>query len=250
MQVLIGGMCRSGSTFSFNISREVLLRTGRVIAAAADSFDGLISATDNDVHFMVKGHAPADTVTRGIQIGNVKCICTIRKPEDAIASSMHAFGFDLERSIVDESNWLLWYSSVYSRVLTIDYKIIDASPSAAVLLIDQFLTGGNCSIRATTLAEKYGKAVLKEKFDKLQQDDSNTTNIGFSYYDNETFFHRRHVSSVVSRPARQVISAANIDRIRVALSKYVDQEGNLKPVTEWRSNDEASLPMPSNQHVS
>ncbi len=41
--------------------------------------------------------------------------------------------------------------------------------------------------------------------------------IGFSWYDETTFFHRRHVASLDSRPAEQRLSGEQLMRIRLAL---------------------------------
>jgi hypothetical protein len=224
---------RSGSTFSFNIAREHLQRVGRVVVAVADSFDGAIWSPEG-VHSIIKGHAPADSVTRGIQTGYIRCICTIRKPEDAIASFMHTFGFDLEQLIGQAANWLAWYSRVASRVLTIQYQLIDEFPATAISLIDRYLTGDSCENRSEILAKKYSKSLLKLQLDGLQEN-SHTTNIGFSYYNKETLFHRRHISSVVSRSAEDVLSAADVQRIRTALSTYVNRNGDLRQATEWRA---------------
>jgi Sulfotransferase domain len=239
VNLLIGGMHRSGSTFSFNIAREQLSRTGPVIAAVAESFDESKSIAD-DAHYIIKSHTPTDMVTRGIREGRVKCICTIRKPEDAIASFMHAFGFDLEPMIGQALNWLSWYSSVCAEVFTIKYELIDESPVTAISLMDRYLTGATCDDRCRDLALKYAKSPLKAELDEMQED-SNTTNIGFSYYHNETLFHRRHISSVISRTASDVISDADIHRIRGALKEYVNEDGNLSIAGMWHTTDSHEL---------
>ena len=43
------------------------------------------------------------------------------------------------------------------------------------------------------LEDKYNRSSLKAKYDALINDED-TIDIGFSYYDKETFFHRRHIS--------------------------------------------------------
>jgi hypothetical protein len=218
-------MIRSGSTFSFNVARELLLRSGSVVTAFANSFGEL--SLESNSHSILKSHAPDKSVTDEVKDGTLACICTIRKPEDAILSFMQAFGFSLEHSISDVKAWLLWYSSVFDQVLTIEYEAIDALPRRVISRIDEFLTGDTCDERSCVLAEKYSKSVLKAKLDRLEQN-SNTIDLGFTYYDRDTFFHRRHISSITSQPASSTLSASEICRIRTELRAFIDAEGNFR----------------------
>ena len=225
MRVVIGGMVRSGSTFSFNIAREVLLRSGAVATASANAFPA-DWAKDSHDHFILKTHAPEPAVTQEIQAGTVVCICTLRKPEDAIASWIRAFGFDLENGIHAVKEWLAWYSTVFPQILTIDYAAIDQAPQSVIAKIEQFITGTQSVETSRALAAKYDKSVLKSRLDELR-DDTNTTNIGFSYYDKETFFHRRHISSLQSISASAALGDAEIKKIRRELAAFVDEHGEL-----------------------
>jgi hypothetical protein len=220
-------MPRSGSTFSFNVARELLFRSGSAVTAFANSFDGL--PIESSSHVILKSHAPDKNVIDEIKAGTLACICTIRKPEDAVASLIGAFGFSLEHSISDLNAWLSWYSSVLKHVLTIEYEAMDELPHNVISRIDEFLTGETSDERSSALAEKYSKSALKAKFDRLEES-SKTIDLGFTYYDNETFFHRRHVSSIVSQSASSTLSASEIWRIRTELSAFVDKEGHVKRI--------------------
>jgi hypothetical protein len=220
-------MIRSGSTFSFNIARELLLRSGSAVTAFANSFGGV--PLESSTHLILKSHAPDKSVTDEVKDGTLACICTVRKPEDAIASFMRAFGFSLEESISAVNAWLSWYSSVFKHVLTIEYEAIDEFPRNVISRIDEFLTGDTCDERSSALAEKYSKSDLKAKLDHLEQN-SNTIDLGFTYYDSETFFHRRHISSITSHSASSSLSASEISRIRTELSAFIDAGGNFKRI--------------------
>jgi Sulfotransferase domain len=220
-------MIRSGSTFSFNIARELLLRSGSAVTAFANSFGGV--PLESSTHLILKSHAPDKSVTDEVKDGTLACICTVRKPEDAIASFMRAFGFSLEESISAVNAWLSWYSSVFKHVLTIEYEAIDEFPRNVISRIDEFLTGDTCDERSSALAEKYSKSDLKAKLDRLEQN-SNTIDLGFTYYDSETFFHRRHISSITSHSASSSLSASEISRIRTELSAFIDAGGNFKRI--------------------
>jgi Sulfotransferase domain len=224
-------MIRSGSTFSFNVARELLLRSGSVVTAFANSFGEL--PLESNSHLILKSHAPDTSITDQVKDGTLACICTIRKPEDAILSFMQAFGFSLEHSISDVKAWLVWYSSVADSVLTIEYEAIDVLPRSVISRVDEFLTGDTSDERSHDLAEKYSKSALKAKLDRLEQN-SNTIDLGFTYYERDTFFHRRHISSVTSQPASSTLSASEICRIRTELNAFIDAQGNLKQIDDSR----------------
>ena len=217
MRIVIGGMVRSGSTFSFNIAREVLLRSGTVTALSANSFPSETAIREFE-HIILKTHAPELSVLQEIERGTAICICTIRKPEDAIASWIRTFGLSLDDGITNIKQWLDWYTSIAPQTLTIDYQTIDQFPERAISEIDRYITGTCMADANRALAAKYDKSTLKAALDVLPND-LNAIDIGFSYYDKETFFHRRHISSIQSRGAEIELNHAEIERIRTKLSE-------------------------------
>jgi hypothetical protein len=70
--------------------------------------------------------------------------------------------------------------------------------------------------------------VVKALTDNMKQDNPGVRDIGFSYYDVKTFYHRRHVSSIRPRLARAILSDARITAIRRRLLEFVDPHGNIK----------------------
>lgn len=229
-RVVIAGMIRSASTFSFNIAREYLKATGPVIITSGNSFPGTLGET-NDAHLLLKSHAPDEGVTSEIISGEAQCICTIRKPEDAVASWMTAFGFSLSDSISAVGAWLSWFEKVHTHVQLVDYREIDRYPVEATSRILNYLSGRADGELASKLASKYDKNTLKQKLDYMPEG-TGTTNIGFSYYDNDTFFHRRHISSLVSRVAEVELPKSSISMIRAGLAGYVNSSGDLLVANE------------------
>jgi len=49
--------------------------------------------------------------------------------------------------------------------------------------------------------------------------------IGFSFYDGQTYFHRRHVSGPRSRPARERVPTARLDYVTAALGADIAAAG-------------------------
>jgi hypothetical protein len=224
--VIIAGMYRSGSTFTYNVTRELLLNSGHVDCYAADTFDELLMHTPNQNHVLIKTHQPSDLMTRLIMHGGVKCISSTRKPEDAIASWMHVFNDGLDHSISIMSAWLHWYMPLSNRLLNIQYQTIDNFPYLATLAIQWHLFKRINPITAYKVTRKYNKKKIKDVLDTLTES-KNTQSTGFSYYDKTTFFHRKHISSIKSAPANERLTIEQIELIREKLSTFVDSSGNL-----------------------
>jgi len=224
MIVVISGMYRSGSTFSFNIVREIISYRGNVSAVYNDLLSNSLAASAEFEQLIIKCHSPDEIITGLISKKVFPCICTIRKPEDAIVSLMKAFGFEIDYGIDLVKAWLEWHQNVRDRVLNISYEQIDTDRLAAILKIQQYLNGSQDIDQARMLSEKYEKGKLKNQLDVLVRG-NDTTDTGSSYYDNLTYFHRRHISSLVSISGIAQLSNVQIERIRHQLGRFIDDDG-------------------------
>lgn len=226
MIVVIAGMYRSGSTFSFNIARESLV--GAVDVLSDNSVTEAQVARSQGRNLLVKAHLPDSGLMAMIGDGRAACICTYRKPEEAVASWMDAFGFSFEESVNTIHDWLIWHSSFNVPVLNIAYETIEDRPIRAILLIQRYLIGHIDKQQARRLRLEYDKARVKKEYDSLSESDE-TVNIGISHYNATTFFHRRHVSSVSKREISKTLNSTQIANVRQQLGKYVDAEGMYTP---------------------
>jgi hypothetical protein len=68
---------------------------------------------------------------------------------------------------------------------------------------------------------------MKQQTDALEIATPGITDLGFSYYDSRTFFHRRHVSEVRSRSAEQRLTPERLRMIRDSLATAVPAAGLL-----------------------
>lgn len=226
MIVVIAGMYRSGSTFSFNVVRESLIPLGRVECEATNSIPALRPG-NGVLHLILKSHAPDEPCTELIQRGQVRCVCTYRRPEDAIASWIHAFGSNLGEAIEMMHGWLAWHKNVAEYVLNIRYEEVDQHPLRTIILVQRWLLG-HVSVRdALRLRWKYDKRRLKAAYDRLVPGPG-VRDIGFSYFDRTTFFHRRHLASVGGRRTGNRLATDDVLRIRRALSEYLDASGDYR----------------------
>jgi hypothetical protein len=211
MIVFVAGMPRSGSTFCFNIVRELLQVDGTVHTEATLNLRSAKKNGRRAKHIIIKAHRAPVELRSAVADGSVRMICSVRAVEEAIASWMDTFDFDLEQSIEDFKGWFSMYRELQPHCLTLDYKTIENSPERAVAAI----AGVLCSGASTeALARKYSKAATAAAIADLAPGQAGVRDIGFSYYDKTTFYHRRHISSLEPRCAEATMSRNDLERIR------------------------------------
>jgi hypothetical protein len=217
MIVLIGGMYRSGSTFAFNIVREILNANG--ISTSLEKLEDAIELAEHP-NLLLKSHTPDDLTSKLIKLGGVKCICTYRKPEEAISSWMNTFGFTLEQSVEYMKQWIEWHRTVKHVVLNVPYEKIENSPFHAILDMQTYLTGRLNIASSLKLRFKYDKRRLRKIYQSLPEGQE-TESVGFSYYDKETFFHRGHISQAAHK-----LTEEQAEVVRDAFRQFSDAHGN------------------------
>lgn len=162
-----------------------------------------------------------------VRLGAVKAICTVRKPEDAIASWMETFDFGLDESINHMMAWIEMFQEIRSFALVLCYEDVDLHPFRCARRISKYICPQSSFSEAASIARKFNKAAAKAIADKIEKTSRLSTNIGFSFYDSKTFLHRRHVSSLVTRPAAERIGSADLNVIRDRLAGFIDGRGCL-----------------------
>ncbi|MCW8306057.1 hypothetical protein AruPA_03320 [Acidiphilium sp. PA] len=218
MIVFLAGMQRSGSTFAFNIAREVLAKRGTLHQQAAFDIPAELAAAGPCDHLLLKSHDMDELGINLARTGAIRVICTIRRPEDAVASFMETFGFPEAESIILIKAWLALYEKIRNVALTIDYEFLDRHPIRAARTIGRFLAPDVGWLEARAIARRHAKQTVKAMADRLDRSDPGVQDLGYSYYDQTTFFHRKHVSSLSSTAAEQRLSPAQAARIRQAFA--------------------------------
>lgn len=227
MIVIVAGMQRSGSTFAYNVVRSFLETRGGVSTFATDTLHELCREKTLTQHAVVKSHSPDEIISGLLRKNGLPCICTIRKPEDAIASWMSVFGFSLEESIVTYKQWLGWHREMHPYMLNIKYEDIDKFPYLVTRNISKYLLRQSNYIESAKICRKNNKKNIFNATNEMKIDGK--IDIGFSFYDKDTFYHRRHISSLKSRKASEVISDENLKKIRAELGIYLNSNG----VYDW-----------------
>jgi hypothetical protein len=222
--VLIAGMWRSGSTFTFNVARDVLMRRGTVHQESTTNFDTAMKRAGHADHVLVKSHGLVDPAALAGR-AELRVICSTRRVEDAYASWVEAFCWEEDRTIAIMREWLDFYEAMRGSALTLRYRQIDRMPWLSALRIGRFIAPDVTPWEAWSIARRHAKTKVKRQVDDMRPDDPGTVDVGFSYYDNATFFHRRHVSTVRSRPAETRLDAETLTRVRAALGKQAESLG-------------------------
>lgn len=230
MIVFIAGMRRSASTFSFNVVRDLLNRRGTVYQEASASLLSTIGRSGDTDHVLCKGHSADEATFRLLELGAVKIVCTVRRPEDAIASAIECFGCDLDTAVASMGEWLGMFERLRDRSLIVCYEEIDTRPWHAALRIARHVCSDWTTEEIDQIVKRYIRDNVIEFTNRLSIHDVGVCDLGYSYYDRETFFHRRHISSLASRPAVERIGADAVSYIREAFPSYIDERGDLRSV--------------------
>ena len=225
MLVFVAGMQRSGSTFSFNIARDILSARGGVYQEACGDALAVLSRAGNAKHVLLKAHFADPTTIALARYGAVRTIITVRRIQDAAASWIETFGFSEAQTIEQLGAWLTLYAQLRDQALIVPYRELDRRPWRTAWRIGRFLAADVTALEALKIARRHRKAAVKRRSDALDLDQQSVQDIGFSYYDHATFFHRRHVSTLRSRPAEVRLPLDQLARIQKALAPNIAAAG-------------------------
>jgi hypothetical protein len=219
MIVLIAGMPRSGSTFSFNVAREVLRARGTTHQQSVEEdVIGPVCRSGGTSHVLVKAHNLDEPSLALARAGAMRIIMTVRRVEDALASWFTAFdAFPEDQSLQIMRNWLKLFAQLRAHSLIVPYEQTDRNPWFAAWRIARYLYPVGPA-EAIAIARRSQKAEVKRRADELCVGAPGIVDAGFSHFDEQTFFHRRHVAALQSRPAEQVLSKEALARIRQTLA--------------------------------
>lgn len=228
MIVFVAGMPRSGSTFTFNIVRGLLEVRGILRQAPVESILPAIEHVDDADHLIFKGHGADDITLKLGRLGALKAICSVRKPEDAIASWMTTFGFTLEEGIVAMNRWIQMYKSLRNDALVVSFDAINTDPFGVARRIADFVLDDSSPEEADSVCRRFTKEKVREISQRVANREGEIEDTGFSYYDKNTYFHRNHLTSLEETKADARITTGQIMLIRERLAGDCDEHGNLQ----------------------
>jgi hypothetical protein len=226
--VLLGGMPRSGSTFSFNVVREVLRARGTIHQEARGDVPGAVHRSNGARHVLVKAHELDEPSMELAQAGAMRIIFTVRRVEDAIASWINTFEAIPEATLIEiMRRWLHMFAELRHQALVVSYEQIDRRPWLAAWRIARRVCPDIGPMEVRRIARRLDKAAVKRQTDCMQLG-SGKHDLGWTYYDTETFLHRRHISDVRSRSAEERLPEKHLARIRDSLASDIAAAG-LEP---------------------
>jgi len=222
MLVFISGMPRSGSTFSHNVVRIALeKRSGSVVSITTEDSAPIFAQTAD--HIIAKAHGADEHLVTLVRCGAVKSVCTVRRPEDAVLSWMHVFGFSLDESLEAFSKWFLMFERISQHSLVITLSEIERFPLLAAYRIGRHVCPDYTIIEAYRTARALSKKQVKRITEAVERGERQAIDIGFSRYDNTTFFHRRHISDRNQFDRRPEVT----DAVRERLGPWLNEFGEV-----------------------
>lgn len=227
MIVFSAGMPRSGSTFGHNIVREVLSRRGRVYQKPDTSIANVLALAGDADHVLMKAHAADEETINRVRERSIKAICTIRKPEDAVASWLDAFDHDIDEIIAVFREWFALYDRIRDFALTVSYEEIDLHPLQAARSIARYVCPDAAEEEISEAVASHSKLTVFQRTATLARDAPGVRVVAFSHIEASTLYHRRHVASLISRPARERMGDEAIQAVRRAFAAYTDADGAL-----------------------
>jgi hypothetical protein len=146
--------------------------------------------------------------------GALRIIITIRRIEDALASWVEAFE-TLPDTVVIEimRRWLHMFHELRGLSLVVSYRQIDNRPWFAAWRISRTVCRNIGPMEVLRIARSLDKAKVKRRVDRMELGEG-VHDAGWTYYDTATFFHRRHISDVISHPAEKRLPPNRLARFR------------------------------------
>lgn len=221
MIVVITGMPRSGSTFTYNVARLALETCGTVYVEPTPDIAGAIGRAGDAQNILVKAHSLDALGTALVKHGAVRSICTVRNLVDSAASLIDVFGSPSDSAIASLKNWLAMYGEIKDASLVIPYGQVENEPAKIAQAIVDYILPNN-AIDAAAIAEAFSKTEALRMSRELDPNGATTRHYGPSYFDTVTFMHRRHVETIRERNASERISLEDIARVQRALAPEID----------------------------
>ena len=191
MVVVVAGMPRSGSTWSFNVARVALSSKGSALRLmAADSLpeDVGMFIGHHARHLILKSHFPDAPVLNLLKTVAAKGIATLRDSAEASRSWEKAFPGG--NCMISE--WREWHAVQRKWFLEIPFSEIGSW--GGIFKIQKHLTGKVSLWDAMQTYLLHSKWMVRQQTRRLRAG-GDVVDIGFTYYHKDTFYHRNHITS-------------------------------------------------------
>ena len=140
---------------------------------------------------------------------------------------MTTFGFTLEQSLGHMEDWLRMFSAIRSWSLIVPFEEIERDSKSAAWKIARHLCDDADQLAVERIAIDFTKEKVRDLSEAVRARKGDIEDLGFSFYDKTTFFHRGLVSSLDTLVASERIGREQVLAINQALAEWCDRDGNL-----------------------
>lgn len=221
MNVLIAGMQRSASTFTFNVARLLLEKSGWVVAGNGPDLGE--PPPSEGRHFLYKTHHLEPDALSGVLADDFRIIVSHRDPREAIASWIRTFDFTLETAIDQYRMWFELFEAIRHDALCVPFEQIERRPGKAVKAIARHLGIHAGPIERWSIARTLRKEQVFAQSRRLEKNADSLIDVEFSKYDPRTFFHVQHIKSLERPRVDDVLSRKDIATIESALGHFMEK---------------------------
>ncbi len=229
MIVLVNGMVRSGSTWSYNVVLELLRRAlpdEPLHAGSNENLAAFLADSPHEAqHLVVKSHRLNPVGRAMARTGAAKLVFTVRDPWDATASSMRAFGHSFGQALWQVSMGLEGLTLHYQQdnALVVPYPDITERPVAVIQRVGKFLLGKQHDPKiVTAVAKETSFEQMREKVAAINR--MNKRRLVHAradmYYDAQTMLYRNHISDGSSGYGCAYLTRRQVDAVAKAVAKY------------------------------
>ena len=229
MIVLCTGMIRSGSTWSFNVCKNIMQRNGSLFSEYNESVESIFKERGNNFdNILIKCHGADEFGRLLIKHSCVKLVYTYRQPMEAIISGMQVFDKSFEEQLgsIKKSLEFMLYQKKYGAHI-IHYDEIANNSLDTIRKISDYLGYVLELDEVLLINSKLSKENLKKFTDQISKNDKNVIDAGYTFYDKDTLLHRKHIRGEKSKNWKDILTQKQIEFAISSLKPYVDDSGLL-----------------------
>lgn len=205
MIIVVCGMQRSASTWSYNVCREVAHRAGLEIDPSSgqygseDMVEKVSEGVPRNTALLLRNHWLDPAMLDLIKRREVRAVYTVRDPRDVVASILYTFGNNFKNAVRDLERSLSIMEALKAgdSALVLRFPDIMSSPERMVSEIADYLGMPVSEDDARSITDALSREKLRQKSTSLSPEKQKVYN-GFSY-DSETLLLDNHIR--LDRPA-------------------------------------------------
>ena len=253
MIVFVAGPPRTGSMWTYNVTRALLEAAGKTILhhdPLADEIEVAEQAVGDanymglDEVYCIKAHL---RISPGLP--NTKVINNYRDIRDSILSVMRFMKLDdfekalgIAKSLMADTDYYSDFAQHHGNIIRINYNNMVADPVRAIGSINDFLELGVGKDQWSEIADRFSRHRVQELVKNLDQvsvsssgeiegdASENCTSVvnrhgGYRVLDKETLFQTNHISSKAEGEWREVFTPEQQERLLEITSDWLKKYG-------------------------